>query len=83
MSVVPVITLATCLLYPSHVLPDDRLAAGAVGAQTGVEISPDVLGRTVNSRRIGVGIRLVPVGQVLMVPVPPLTILLRRTVPTD
>jgi hypothetical protein len=62
-------------------LTNNRLAGRTVGSQAGVEISADILGRLVDTRWILVAVRLVPVGQILVVPVPPLPVRLRRTVP--
>jgi hypothetical protein len=59
----------------------DRLAGGAVGAQAGIEVGPDVLWRLVGARRIFVAVRLVPVGQIFMVPVPPLTVRFGSPIP--
>ena len=59
----------------------DRLAGGAVGAQAGIEVGPDVLWRLVGARRVFVAVRLVPVGQIFMVPVPPLTVRFGSSIP--
>jgi hypothetical protein len=59
----------------------DRLAGGAVGAQAGIEVGPNVLWRYVSARRVFVVVRLVPVGQIFMVPVPPLTVRFRSSIP--
>jgi hypothetical protein len=69
------------LSYPGHVLADDRLAGGAVSAQAGIEVGPDVLWRLVGARRVFVAVRLVPVGQIFMVPVPPLAVSFGSSIP--
>ena len=69
------------LSYPGHMLAYDRLAGGAVGAQAGIEVGPDVLWRLVDTRRVFVAVRLVPVGQIFMVPVPPLTVRFGSSIP--
>ena len=44
---------------------------GAVGTKGGVEVCPDVFGRGVGALGVGAVVRLVPGGDVLVVPVPP------------
>jgi hypothetical protein len=59
----------------------DRLTGGAVGAQARIEVGPDVLWRLVGACGVFVAVRLVPVGQIFMVPVPPLTVRFRSSIP--